>query len=108
MKISRLLLNEDKWTKNALARKKDGTPIPSLNIIHKDGKEIDPSREAVCWSLYGAIVHLYNGDGQQEVFLKLGDIIRKYKSQKIYLAQFNDSSETSFEDIQAVLELANL
>jgi hypothetical protein len=108
MKISRLLLNESKWTKGCLGRDKNGNPINSFNILHCDGKEVDLGKDAVSFSLYGAVVRLYQGDGQAEVFLKLGEAVRRYSGRKIWLAQWNDEQETTFADIQAVLELANL
>lgn len=108
MKLSKFFHNESKWTKGCLGRDKEGRAINSFNIIHRDGREIDLGKDAVSFSLYGAVARLYSGDGQSDVILKLGDAARAYTGRKVWLAEFNDSSETTFADIQAVLELANL
>jgi hypothetical protein len=108
MKLSKLLYKESRWTKGCLGRTKDGTPINSLDIRHRDGHEYDPSREIESYSLYGAIIHLFEGDGRQEVILKVGNAVRQYSGRKIWLAQWNDDPMTSFEDVKAVLEIANL
>lgn len=108
MKISRLIYNESKWTKGCLGRTKDGVAISSFDVIHREGKEMDPTRVVESYSLQGAIIHLYSGDGQSEVFLKLSDVIRRYSGRKVYLAAWNDDPSTSFTDIKNVLEMANL
>jgi len=108
MKLSKLLYSDKKWAQHCLGRTKDGIPVNSLDVIHRDGREFDPSRDLEAFSLYGAIIHLYGGDGQSEVFAKLGDAIRKYSGRKVYLAQWNDEATTTFSDVKAVLEIANL
>lgn len=108
MKISRLLYNEAKWTKGCLGRTKEGKAVNNFDIIHKDGHELDPTRNVESYSLYGAIAKLYNGEGQSDIAFKLGDVIRKYKGQRIYLAQFNDDPTTTYEDIMEILKIANL
>lgn len=109
MKISKLLYREDKWAKNCMAVKKDGTKIYNLNVVHfPNGTYIDPSKDCVAYSLYGAISHLYSNEGQQEVATKLGDAVRQYTKSKIWLAEFNNKPETTFEDIKNVLKIAKL
>lgn len=109
MKISNLLYKEDKWTKNALARNKDGKPIESLNICHfANGVSKDPSKDAYSFSLYGAAAHLYSGEGLQDVLIKLGNAARLHSGKRVWLAEFNDSTSTTFEDIKKVLALAQL
>lgn len=109
MKISNLLYREDRWIKGALAKSKDGTMLQNLNIYHFDGgKEIDPSVQCVAYSLQGAIVRLYSGDSQGDMFIRLGNIVRNYFGQKVYLAQWNDDPATSFQDVKNVLKLAGL
>ena len=109
MKISQLIYKEDKWVKNCMALTKNGRKLYDLNIIHSpNGPVYDPSKDCVAFSLYGAISHLYSGDGQQDVCLKLGDVIRRYYGGKIFLAEFNNRPETSFQDIKNVLAIAKL
>ena len=109
MKIASLLYREDKWCKNCLATTKNGKKLFNLNVHHfEDGKTLDPSKECNAYSLYGAITHLYNGTSQSEIFSKLSKAIREYKGIPMRVAEFNDSPETTYEDIQKVIKLANL
>lgn len=109
MKISNILYKEDKWCKNCMAITKSGKKLFDLNIHHfEDGKTVDPSRECSTYSLYGAIAHLYNGTSQAEVFSKLSQAIREYTGKQIRVAEFNDSSSTTYEDIKKVLQIAGL
>jgi len=108
MKLSKFFYNESKWCQGEIARKKDGTPIRNLNIVHRDGFEHDPSREAESFSLHGAVQFLYPGESQGEILFKLSEAVRKYTGQKLYTAQFNDLASTTFEDIKSVLEISGL
>ncbi len=109
MKISRLIYRSDRWCQGSLAVNKFGKKLSSLNIYHtSDGKEYDPSKDCVAYSLYGAVAHLYGPDGQGDVLVKLGDAARRYVGRQIWLAEFNDAPTTKFEDIQKVLRMARL
>jgi len=109
MKISNLIYREDKWCKGCLATTKEGRKLQNLNVHHYDGgREINPASTCVSFSLYGAVVHLYGGNGQGDISARLGDAVRKYTKSNVYLAAFNDDESTTFEDIQNVLKIANL
>jgi hypothetical protein len=109
MRLSQLLYREDKWAKNCMAVKKDGTKLYDLNVYHlPNGEQIDPSKDCVAYSLYGAIAHLYSNDGQQDVTTKLGNAVREYCKCKIWLSEFNNKPETTFQDIKKVLAMAKL
>jgi hypothetical protein len=108
VKISNLIFKPEKWAQNCLGRTKEGRPIQSFNVVHRDGHELDLSKDAESFSLYGAVIKLYGGEGQADVFFKLSEAVKKYTKQKMYVAQFNDSPTTTYEDIKAVLEIANL
>jgi hypothetical protein len=109
MRISRLLYREDKWCKGCMGITKNGIHLQQLNIVHyENGHTLDPSKEIVAYSLYGAITHLYNQDTQNEIFQKVGNAIREYTGVKIYLAEWNDLPTTTYKDVMAVLRKAGL
>jgi len=94
MKVSDILCDESKWTKGALAKDKNGNKVD----IH--------CPDAVCYCIMGAF-------GKAREFKnsihKVWDSIyniygNKYKD----IPDFNDSSDTTFEDIKKVLERAGL
>ncbi len=109
MKISKLLYRDDRWCQGCLAVNKIGKRLDNLNIYHySNGTELDPSKECVAYSLQGAIVHLYNGENQGDVFTRLGNAARLYYGQKIWVAEFNDLSSTTYKDVMKVLKIADL
>ena len=109
MKISQLFYRENKWMKGGLAKTKNGSIINNLNIRNcAGGVEINPARECVAYSLYGAIAHLYTNEGLSDVSMKLSDAVKRYTGKAVYVAQFNDDPSTTFSDIKKVLSLANL
>jgi hypothetical protein len=92
-----------------MAITKNGLRLQNLNVYHyENGHTVDPCKEAVAYSLYGAITHLYNQDSQNEAFQKIGNAIREYTGAKIYLAEWNDLPSTTYKDVMHVLKKAGL
>jgi len=88
---------------------KNGIHLQRLDITHyENGRYLDPSKEIVAYSLYGALTHLYSQDNMADAFAKLGNIIRADFGGSIYLAQWNDLPETQYSDVMRVLKIAGL
>lgn len=116
MKISSILNQESKWTKNCLGRDKEGKPLASFDTLYltKYDKNNNPYHEevhledlAVSFSLQGVIAKCSQGE-RESIMKKLSDAIRVYTGKNIYVAQYNDSPDTTFEDITQVLKIAEL
>lgn len=109
MKINQLLSKESKWCKGALARDKNGKPINCLDIKYFDnGRDIDYGKNAVAYSLYGAISHVYQYDDHENVLDKLHAAMRKVFGKDMVLAVFNDSEKTTFKMVKKVIEEAEV
>lgn len=109
MKISKLIYSEKKWTKNCLGETVDGKKIHSFDkYISHDGKVFDPSERVSKFSLYGAIVRLYDPDSRDTVLEKLRSAIKAYTGKNYYIAEFNNATDTKYFDIKKVLEIAEL
>lgn len=117
MKISNLINREAKWTKDCLARDKQGRVLRSLDCFYlakfdKDGKiyyqEFKQDELAYSYSLQGAVTKCYSIDDHENVMSKLSAAILKHTGKNIYVARFNDDQDTKFEDVKAVLKIANV
>lgn len=109
MKVKELLSEETKWTKNHYAKNEEGEPVSSL------------FSEACCWCLKGAVTKCYYNPAienyhviQQEAVDKLRAAVKQLFPSRVNhpsrceAATFNDHPETTFADIQKVLELADV
>lgn len=117
MKITSVLTKENKWTKNCLARDKDGKPMTSLDTFFlakfdKDGniyyQEFHQDELAASFSLQGAVIHCYPIDDHEHVMNKLSQAISSYSKKKLYVAQFNDHPDTTYEDVISVARMAQV
>lgn len=102
MKVSYILSDESKWTKNTLARNSSGLAVPPLD------------ENAVCWCLQGAIiksVQICPGDVyDNQEYNRIQDKVAGYviKKQEIWYTNWNDKVTTSFQDIQKMLKELDL
>lgn len=107
MKLSRIFSNDRKWTQNALARNKDGESI-DLDYINRDNAQQVKVLES--FSLHGALTWFVpyerSKDEREKIRIKLRKAIQKYTGKDISIREFNDSTTTKFEDIRAVLRIA--
>lgn len=89
--VRQLLQTKKAWTKRWFARKSDGSMTNSEN------------REACCWCLQGAI----NRVGCTKKFLKtdvVGVLIENLPRGYSDIVSFNDSSQTTHQDILNLLD----
>ena len=110
MKISKLIYAENKWAKDCLAEYKEGKKIYSFDRrISLDGQILDdPSEKATKYSLDGAITKLYNPNSREPVLSTLKKAIQAYTGENVHISKFNNSSNTKYEDIKKVLQIAKL
>jgi hypothetical protein len=109
MKISQLLTKESKWCKGALARDKNGKPINCLDIKYFDkGGTIDFGKNAVAYSLMGAISHCYFYDDHDSVLEKLHQAMRTVLRKDMSVADFNNHEQTRFEILKEVIAEAGV
>lgn len=107
MKLSKIFTNEKRWTKDALARDKDGNSL-NLDYINRDNaKQV---KELNSFSLHGALTwyisYEKNREERDRVRTKLRKAIREYTGKDMNIREFNDSPSTKFEDIKAVLRIS--
>lgn len=104
-KLISFFKSKNYWVQNAFAVDKDGNPINlNINTEHEETR-------IYAMSLHGAIAYLFSfereGDRRIQVMNRISKAIAIYKKKNMYIAEFNNSEQTSFEDIQAVLKIAN-
>lgn len=94
MKLSDLFTDESKWTKLTLARDKDDANLD--NALHQD---------ACKFCLAGGLFKIYGDICDEQYHIVLNTIRKLFpKFEKIaHVCDFNDDSETTFEDIQRVI-----
>jgi hypothetical protein len=90
--LQELYNSPDRWTKDALARKMDGTRVP---IDHP---------EAYSFYLFGGLIFTY-GEHTPEFKEKI-DILRNYTLNVFNegVITYNNDVDTSFEDIQRLVK----
>lgn len=109
MKIQQLLTKESKWCKGALARDKNGKSINCLDVkTYAGGKEIDFGKNAVAWSLPGAISICYSQDDHENICDKIHAAMRGLRIKHEYISQFNDAENTTFDQVKWVIEDAEV
>jgi hypothetical protein len=99
MKILELLDAPEKWTKKTAARGASGSPLPP------------DSDQACCWCILGALQKCYPkgpADVEVEVLLKAIEKIFPRTGTLGLITRFNDHPDTTFADVRAVLEEANV
>jgi len=103
MNLLRIFTNQNRWIKNARARYKDGSLVP---FTIKYGEK---EKEPWSFSLYGAVSFYASAESEtrDRIMAKLSQAIEIYTGKSMYVAEFNDSMDTSFEDLIAVLKIYN-
>ncbi len=104
MNLSQIFVNERKWTQNAPARDKNGKLI-TFTAPWDHNTDKNYLRIIDSWSLYGAVA-FFNG-AESEVARRLKKAIERYTGKNLYIAEFNDSIDTSFEDVKKVIKIFN-
>jgi hypothetical protein len=101
MNLIKIFNNPNRWIKNGFAKYKDGTPVP---FCYPYG---DKPKEPWAMSLYGAIAYYTepDSDTRNKVMSRLSQAIERYTGKNMFVAEFNDLPDTSFEDLTKVLQI---
>ena len=104
MKLSKIFYNEKRWTKNALARDKNGDSI-NLDYIDRDNAQQTKLLES--FSLHVALTWYFpyerSRDEREKARVKLRNAIVKYSGKDLNIREFNDLPTTTFRDIRNVI-----
>lgn len=92
MKVKELLISEDAWTTQHLARDVNGESTFSNDS------------DAVCWCLVGAICKCYGTNECKRV--KIVIKVENYLNMPIH--QWNDKSERTFDDVKNLIMKLNI
>ena len=107
MRLNKFFNHKNKWTKNAQARNGLGETINFMEFSQDSANEKQNRVEKL--SLYGALAYFYSQEREPEnrekEMMKLKKAIQTYTKKNMFIAEFNDAKETSFEDVQKVLEI---
>jgi hypothetical protein len=103
MNLNKIFTNKNKWLQNGRALNKDGSNFSFTRKWKEDVKE------PICFSLHGAITYFSEPESQSrsKIMSKLSKAIGLYTGKNFFVAQFNDSPDTSFEDILNVIKIYN-
>lgn len=104
MNITRIIYAPHRWTKNTAARDKNGNPYPT---IFPYPSEIDHNKNIASYSLQGVLTFYCPDNTREQYVRKLSKAIEIYTGKKKYIAEFNDSPSTTYEDIMAVCRIMN-
>lgn len=111
--IAGLLAKPERWTQGALGRRADGSAVNNFDILFTTNaaghtEEHDNAADVKAFSLHGAVVRCYTPDTREKVLEKLRAAIRQITGKTPYIAQFNDSPETTFGLIAQVVRYAEV
>jgi hypothetical protein len=91
------------WRKNCMAVDKNGVEL-NLNCFTQDS-------QVYAMSLQGAIAYLFSFEKEPEkrysVMNKISKAIVVYTKKNLFIAEFNNRPETTFQDIVNVLKIAD-
>lgn len=103
MNLNKIFTNPNRWMKNGRAKYRDGSSVP---FCIKYGEKI---KEPWSFSLYGAVS--FFSDQETDLRSKTMGLLSKaisiYSGRDMFVAEFNDSPDTSFDDITAVIRIYN-
>jgi len=108
MNLKKIFRNEQHWTKNAYARDKLGNPV-DINVLNPDDSRAMGYVQS--WSLYGALAFFISYEKFPDLREKTRVLIRKaieqYTGKSYSIAEFNNLSTTTFQDIQNIISIVN-
>jgi hypothetical protein len=101
MNLNKIFTNKNRWMQNGRALNKDGS---NFSFVRKWKEDV---KEPICFSLYGAVTYFTEPESQSrsKIISKLSKAIEMYTGKNLFVAEFNDSPDTSFEDIQNVIKI---
>lgn len=103
MNLTKLFVNPNRWIKNGYAQYKDGTRYSFTRPYNE--KHAEPYK----FSLYGAMCYFTDADSgaRQKVAARLSKAIERYTGKNMFIAEFNDNPDTTFEDLSQVIKIYN-
>lgn len=103
MNLIKIFVNPNRWLRGGFARMKDGTPYEYTRQWK------DNTQEPQAFSLHGAVAYYTEPESgaRQKVMARLSKAIEKHTGKSMYVAEFNDSPSTTFEDLTAVIKIYN-
>jgi hypothetical protein len=103
MNLIKIFTNQNRWLKNARAKYKDGSDVPFSYLYG------DKPKEPWSFSLHGAVSYYTEpeSDARNKTMKKLSKAIERHTGRNMFVAEFNDSPDTSFEDLMTVLKIYN-
>ena len=107
MKLSKFFRTAGKWTQNAMARNINGELINFHAYNLSLGEDRETRVESL--SLQGALAYFYSQEKEPErrekEIRKLKSAIERYTGRNLYVAEFNNSPQTTFQDVRNVLDI---
>lgn len=103
MNLTKIFVNQNRWLKDGFAENKDGTKY-SFTRLWKDNPP-----EPYKFSLHGAVAYFTEPESgsRQKAMERLSQAIERYTGKNMYVAEFNNSPDTSFEDLTNVIKIYN-
>ena len=103
MNLIKIFVNPNRWLREGFATMKDGTPYQYT----RQWKETSPEPQA--FSLQGAVAYFTEPDSsaRQKVMSRLSKAIERHTGKNMYVAEFNNSPSTTFEDLTSVINIYN-
>ena len=91
MKAHELLSDPNKWTKDVLARRHDGSPVP-------------PTSPAACsFCIVGALYHCYPSEQAMKIWIKLDEEFYDKNDEK-GIGDWNDDPSRTHEEVVELLK----
>jgi hypothetical protein len=101
MNLNKIFVNSNRWIKDGFARMKDG----SAYQYTRQYKDTGP--EPYYFSLQGAVCYYTDPDSsaRQKVMARLGKAIERHTGKRMYVSEFNNSPDVSFDDLSQVIKI---
>jgi len=103
MNLIKIFVNPNRWLKDGFAQDKNGKSHSFTNLWR------DNPPEPYKFSLQGAVAYFTEpeSDSRRKVMARLSKAIEKHTGKNMYVAEFNNSPDTSFEDLTKVIQIYN-
>jgi len=107
MRLSNFFKTASSWSKDHDAINMDGNPVP-LSAMPRDYFNNGVRLRAL--SLQGAVAYFFSYEREPESRIRIMDKLRKaisiHTGRNMYIAQFNSSIDTTFDDLKKVIAIA--
>lgn len=101
MNLTKIFVNQNRWLKDGFAQYKNGAEYKFTHAWK------DNPPEPYKFSLHGAIAYFTEPESgaRQKVVERLSRAIERYTGKRMRVAEFNNSPDTSFEDLTNVIKI---